>query len=87
MGDRFGRRNRLVDDAVDVDAAVVPAPVPEAEAPPPPDPDPTPADHEAVDGPDEDVVDDDELDDVDDGRFARRNPIVDRALPGEGDTA
>ena len=45
------------------------------------------ADHEAVDGPDEDVVDDDELDDVDDGRFARRNPIVDRALTGEGDTA
>lgn len=88
MGDRFGRRNRMVDEAVDVDGAVVR----------PPDPDPTdaeldvaadatgsadasdPAPAEAPPHEGDDEVEGD-VEDVD-GRFARRNPIVDRAIGG-----
>ena len=83
MGDRFGRRNRMVDEAVDVDAAVVPAPVAEPE-PPPPEPEPEPEPEAAATEPVGADEPDEELEEVD-ARFARRNPIVDRALsePGE----
>lgn len=88
MGDRWERRNPLVDQAVDVDAAVVPAP-PAAEPGPLPagaddDHDPDVGDDPAVSpdgaGPDaHDPTDDEDLEEPD-GRFARRKPRIDRAL-------
>lgn len=100
MGDRWERRNPLVDQVVDVDAAVVPAPPP---APPTgtdgigvPDDESRTGDAPDQDGREHDeglsgdpaaeaTDDDDDDDDVEetDSRFARRNPLIEKALGGD----
>lgn len=85
-GDRFHRRNPLIDDVVDVDAAVKPAPAADEIPSGPLDP---PGPLAVDDAPEPDLetdgADDDGFDEDVDGRFGRRNPLIDRALPPRTD--
>jgi hypothetical protein len=84
-GDRFHRRNPLIDDVVDVDAAVKPAPAADEIPSEPLDPVASDAATEHAGALDEEAEDDDGFEEEVDGRFGRRNPLVDRTLPPRND--